>query len=209
VRFDSWRRLVVSAVAAAALVALIPLAASASRGYAAESAANTAVASQVTLTVSITGNGGGWVTSNPAGISCGSICSAQFPDGTVVDMGYEPAVGSAFVDWSMTPPYQCLVISKFSDTCEFTLDASLGPASIQATFNSIRPALRCTVPRVEGRILWKAETRIRETHCSVGKVTHTSSREAQKGRVISQKPKAGWQRAQGAKVNLIVGKGRR
>ena len=123
-------------------------------------------------------------------------------------MGYAPAVGAGFVGWSMSPPYECLVVSKFQDTCEFTLDSSLGPASIQATFSRKPSALPCKAPRVVGKTLAEATARLHETHCAVGKVSHAFSREAQQGRVIHQNPKAHWQLANGA-VDLVVGEGRR
>ena len=95
-RLASRKRLVVSSVAAAALVVLILSPATASGGYAPGSVSKTSGV-PVTLTVSIAGDGGGWVTSYPAGIRCGSTCLAQFPDGTMVSLGYTDAVGSAFV----------------------------------------------------------------------------------------------------------------
>lgn len=51
-----------------------------------------------TLTVSITGNGK--VISSPAGINCGSTCSAQFQAGTEILLTAEPAAGSVFKGWS-------------------------------------------------------------------------------------------------------------
>ncbi len=53
-----------------------------------------------TLTVSRTGTGSGTVTSSPAGISCGSTCSASFTGGTVVTLTATAATGSTFAGWS-------------------------------------------------------------------------------------------------------------
>lgn len=53
-----------------------------------------------TLSVSKTGAGSGTVTSNPAGISCGLVCSAQFSYNTSVTLTASPAAGSAFAGWS-------------------------------------------------------------------------------------------------------------
>jgi beta-lactam-binding protein with PASTA domain len=44
--------------------------------------------------------------------------------------------------------------------------------------------------------------------CSVGTVRHTFSDRVRKGRVLSQKPKAGVERALRARVHLVVSKGR-
>lgn len=51
------------------------------------------------LSVSANGTGSGLVTSNPAGISCGSACSASFAAGTSVTLSATPAIGSTFGGW--------------------------------------------------------------------------------------------------------------
>jgi beta-lactam-binding protein with PASTA domain len=61
---------------------------------------------------------------------------------------------------------------------------------------------------VVGLKLAKAKTRIRARHCRVGKITKVTSSQAKKGRVVSQRPKAGKTLRKGAKVALKVGKGR-
>ena len=53
-----------------------------------------------TLTVNETGTGTGIVSSNPAGINCGSACTAAFSGGTVVTLKATPAKRSAFAGWS-------------------------------------------------------------------------------------------------------------
>ncbi len=53
-----------------------------------------------TLAVARSGTGSGTVTSNPAGISCGSDCTETYANGTVVTLAVQPAPGSYFVGWS-------------------------------------------------------------------------------------------------------------
>jgi hypothetical protein len=53
-----------------------------------------------TLTVSKAGTGSGTVTSSPAGITCGTTCSAGFASGTAVTLTAPPATGSTFSGWS-------------------------------------------------------------------------------------------------------------
>jgi hypothetical protein len=53
-----------------------------------------------TLTVTKSGAGTGTVTSNPAGIDCGTTCSYQFTSGTNVTLTATPDSGSAFGKWS-------------------------------------------------------------------------------------------------------------
>jgi hypothetical protein len=52
------------------------------------------------LSVSLSGNGTGTVTSSPPGLSCGTTCSAAFPAGTAVTLSETPAAGSIFTNWT-------------------------------------------------------------------------------------------------------------
>lgn len=52
------------------------------------------------LTIQRTGAGAGRVVSSPAGIDCGSVCTATFPPGTKVTLSIEPARGSVLDAWS-------------------------------------------------------------------------------------------------------------
>ena len=163
----------------------------------------------MTLTVSIIGDG--TVVSSPAGISCGSTCSAQFPNGTEVFLEPLPVVGGwGFNGWSVTAPYGCVSLNiKDPSQCELTLDDSHGAAvALQATFTYGPGPPRCTVPGVRGVTLARAKVLLVQHHCGVGKVRYAFSHKVKKGRVISQNPLKGWQRKQGAKVNLVVGKAR-
>jgi hypothetical protein len=54
----------------------------------------------VMLTVSDTGTGSGMVSSNPAGIACGTACSKAFSAGTAVTLDATPNKNSAFAGWS-------------------------------------------------------------------------------------------------------------
>lgn len=52
------------------------------------------------LTVATDGSGSGIVTSDPAGIDCGSECSELYDHGTSVQLTATPAPGSTFLGWS-------------------------------------------------------------------------------------------------------------
>jgi len=78
----------------------------------------------VTLSVGTSGSGTGTVTSTPAGINCGTTCSASYPFGTAVTLTAAPTTGSTFGGWSGA----CLG----TGTCTVTLTSATAAA---ATFN--------------------------------------------------------------------------
>ena len=55
------------------------------------------VGTSFALNVTVAGSGS--VTSNPAGINCGSTCSANFASGTAVTLTATPAAGQRFTSW--------------------------------------------------------------------------------------------------------------
>jgi eukaryotic-like serine/threonine-protein kinase len=65
------------------------------------------------------------------------------------------------------------------------------------------------VPRVKGKTLNGARNAIKSESCRLGKITRAHSRTIRKGYVISQKPRAHLQLPNGAKVSLVISKGRR
>ena len=77
------------------------------------------------LTVSRGGSGSGTVTSSPAGIDCGSTCSAGFPEGETVTLTATATAGSSFSGWSG----ECA--STSGNECEVTMSAA---RSVTATF---------------------------------------------------------------------------
>jgi serine/threonine-protein kinase len=65
------------------------------------------------------------------------------------------------------------------------------------------------VPSVKGKPLAVAKRRIAAAHCRIGRVTRANSKTVRKGRVISQRPRAGRRLLRGSRVNLVVSRGRR
>jgi hypothetical protein len=61
--------------------------------------ANAALPSVYSLGVTKHGTGTGIVASNPAGVNCGTTCSAIFTSGTVVTLEAMPDAGSTFAGW--------------------------------------------------------------------------------------------------------------
>ena len=67
----------------------------------------------------------------------------------------------------------------------------------------------CVVPSVTRRPLAAAKRTIAEAGCAPGKVRRSLSRHVKKGRVVSQSPRAGTRLRLGAKIALVVSRGRR
>ena len=88
------------------------------------------VVPQLQLQVAKTGGGGGMVTSEPSGISCGPTCAASFARGTKVALRAQPDPGSRFAGWSG---------ACSGDTCSVTLQAA---ASVGARFEQIQAGLQ-------------------------------------------------------------------
>src|SRR5207249_11380063 len=68
-------------------------------GYSNEATATTPSDAAFTLTVAIRGSAGGSVTSAPAGIGCGSSCSANYAAGTMVTLTATPGSQASFKGW--------------------------------------------------------------------------------------------------------------
>jgi hypothetical protein len=67
----------------------------------------------------------------------------------------------------------------------------------------------CTVQKVRANLLPAAERRITSAGCRVGNVTRGYSKAVERGRVISQSPAPGTVLPRGARVSLLVSRGRR
>jgi hypothetical protein len=91
-------------------------------------------------------------------------------------------------------------------------DGKLDAATANAFGNSIsvlpNASGRCVVPEVTREVLPAARQRIARANCRVGKVRRALSKRVKKDRVISQTPNWGVISSKGAKVNLVVSRGR-
>jgi hypothetical protein len=77
-----------------------------------------------TLSVSRGGSGSGSVSSSPAGIECGAICSHDYAAGTKITLTATPAAGSVFTGWSGGG-------CSGAGSCQLTLNAD---AAVTASF---------------------------------------------------------------------------
>ena len=86
-------------------------------------ASKTFPATAYSLTVTAAGSGSGSVTSSPAGISCGTACSASFAVASSVTLTATPAASSTFSGWSGA--------CTGTGSCSVTMDAA---KSVTANF---------------------------------------------------------------------------
>ena len=67
----------------------------------------------------------------------------------------------------------------------------------------------CTVPRLRGLTLLGAKRSLVRRGCALGRVTKAYSRRVRRGRVVGQRPAPGLRLRRGAKVAVVVSRGRR
>jgi Invasin, domain 3/PASTA domain len=66
----------------------------------------------------------------------------------------------------------------------------------------------CVVPKLRGDSLGDAKRALRRAHCAVGKVTRKAGGKVRKGHVISSRPGKGAHRKRGARIALVLSRGR-
>ena len=80
---------------------------------------------------------------------------------------------------------------------------SVGPFSIR-----VGP-VACAVPRLRGLKLLAAKRLLAKKGCSLGRVSRVRSRRVARGRVVAQRPAPGIRLARGARVRVVLSRGRR
>ncbi|NEX18578.1 MAG: hypothetical protein C1943_18770 [Halochromatium sp.] len=85
------------------------------------------------LTITITGDGNGMVSSEPVGINCGSDCSEDYSSGTEVLLTATPAIGSELSSWSED---SCGIATR----CKVIVDSA---KTVTATFSEIGGTINC------------------------------------------------------------------
>jgi uncharacterized delta-60 repeat protein len=148
-----------------------------------------------TLAIKIIGNAPGRVATEFGTVDCTHTCTAEFADAsTATLLALPPADTGITESWVQCPHVQFPEANKCD--VEMTSDKM-----ITARFE------RCVVPKLKGRKLKGAKKLLRRHGCSLGKVKRRHSARAQKGRVISQKPKAGAKKPFGYRVKVTLSKG--
>lgn len=80
---------------------------------------------------------------------------------------------------------------------------SVGPFSIRGGPTA------CAVPRLRGLKLLAAKRLLAKRGCSLGRVSRVRSRRVARGRVVAQRPAPGLRLARGARVRVVLSRGRR
>lgn len=89
----------------------------------------------------------------------------------------------------------------------WVLDRNNDWNEIHPTWSITAPG--CRVPRLVGRTLRRARAAIASSGCSVGEVSHRTSRKRLTGHVLAQRPRSGAVLPERTRVNVTVGRGRR
>jgi hypothetical protein len=89
------------------------------------------------LSVTKSGSGSGTVTSSPAGINCGTTCSASFKSGTSVSLTARPAAGSTFAGWTGNGCTGGKVTMSANSNCTATFQS--GNIQVKAKIGVFRP----------------------------------------------------------------------
>ena len=121
------------------------------------------------LSVTLAGAGSGTVVSSPAGISCGTTCSATFATGTAVSLTATPATGSTFTGWSpsslCTGTGTCTVImsqaesvtATFSTTSLTVSKAGSGSGTVTSSPAGINCGTTCSSAFSSGTVVTLTE----------------------------------------------------
>ena len=114
-----------------------------------------------TLAMADRGTGTGVVTSSPAGINCGTACTATFPTASWVTVSATPAAGSVFSGWSggcsgtgsctMSGNGTISVTANFAALQTYSLVvATKGPGTVTSSPNGISCGATCSASYVSG-----------------------------------------------------------
>jgi len=116
-----------------------------------------------TFVLTVSTAGAGTVTSNPAGIDCGSTCSASFASNTSVTLTANPAPGSVFTGWSgggcaSTAPCVVAMTAANSVTATFTPAFALtvstaGAGTVTSSPAGITCGATCSAPYASGTVV--------------------------------------------------------
>jgi subtilisin family serine protease len=83
-----------------------------------------------------------------------------------------------------------------------------GPVRLGPFVITARPPV-CTVPRLRGLTMIGAKRALVKKGCRLGRISRTYSRRVRRGRIVAQRPRPGLRLRRGAKVAVVLSRGRR
>ena len=130
---------------------------------------------------------------------------------------YGNPVSVASAHWSVAPALGTFSASSGGATTftaghmggSGTVTAGVGGLFATARVVVVAPPVKCVVPRLRGKTLLGARRALRLRHCTLGHVGRAYSRRIRRGRILSQSASAGAHRPRGAKVGVVISRGRR
>ncbi|HET8653835.1 MAG TPA: PASTA domain-containing protein [Gaiellaceae bacterium] len=149
-----------------------------------------------TLAVAVAGWGRGTVASSPVGIDCPAInCSLEYQSGALVGLTARPSNGSKLAAWRGACSGNAL-------TCTVAVHGNKTAVAVFA------PNPPCVVPALKGKTLPQARRALAADHCRLAAVTRAYSDDVRRGRVVSQRPRAGTRLRNGGRVSVVISRGR-
>ena len=132
---------------------------------------------------------------------------------------YGNSVPSGAARWSVRPAALGTVSPASGGSTTFRARKAAGAGSVVVSVGALsaaapvtvaaRARAGCLVPRLRDKTLRAARRALSSRHCTLGRVRHAYSRTIRRGRVVSQSPRAGAHRTRGARVRVVVSRGRR
>jgi hypothetical protein len=128
--------------------------------------------------------------------------SASDPVG-ITSLTVNGVATAMYADGTFSTPVKLRLGANTISASATNVAGNVGSASVTLTYQPL-----CVVPKLRGKTLHAARVALRRAHCRVGKIHRVRSHRVRKGRILSSAPRAGAHRRAGAKVSLVVSRGR-
>jgi serine protease len=158
------------------------------------------------------------ITTTPSGGFTGSVSLSQsgLPSGVTASFDPNPATSSSTLSVTTsgataTGSFPVTIAGtggSLTHSATVTLVIAAPPLPAPLPPPSPPVSVSCHVPEVTGRPFTIARGRIKKAHCAVGSIRRAHSRQ-RRGLVIAQRPHAGRTLPRGARVNLVISRGRK
>lgn len=152
-----------------------------------------------TAVVSDTDTGTATTPSGTVDFSAGSVVA--FPEPAACTLSAD----SCQITYTGSAPGATTIRAAYGGDSSHT--PSSGTQEVSVT-GSVGAPTYCKVPRVAGKTFTQAKRTLRHSQCRLGRVTYSTSKRIKSGRVIGQSPRPGKVLPSGAKVGLVLSRGK-